>query len=288
MYFSLYKQLPKRLAYICGASGGNLPGVEIDIHRVASFISLPFGGAFDANEIAYYPNVVKEPLTAALELRIQRKEHYDFLFFYFSGHGMTYKGNNQPYIAVPNVSGANDYVPVGQIGGYAKQLASKSILVFDCCRTIAQYPGSALGDRNDLLREALKKSPLDRPTSKKFFMQQLNKCPDGSLILYSCNIDEYSGDGQQGGLYTSHLLDEIYEWILSPSGNHVDILTAGRTFNAPMSFYDLQGEFHTQHPQRYSFVGQSTNEYVKDNRSEMLNLPFAVKSRRYFTQGRSR
>ncbi len=246
----------KPLAFLLSNPGGNLMGTTSDVENMFYFLTSPYGGAFRQEEIVHTSNVAEKPLLTTLDTYIQRRERFDYIIFYFSGHGQTNSSTRDLQICVGNGSKQNSYalLPISQIHSRISQLTSKSLYIFDCCRTLVDSRPPLLGDR--FLVES--QMPLTKDQGRQMFAEYLRKQESDCTALYSCSMNQSSGDNANGGLYTQKLIDHAWNW--AQAGQTGQILTAQDTYSQSMSFVS-QGQKYTQTP----------------SKSGKLRLPFAIK-----------
>ena len=252
-------------AIVCGSPGTNLLGVSHDVSSLVGHLKSPFGGAFGVNntdEVWSDDDLQYSSLISRFDA-IKPNQKYDYFLFYFSGHGYTNPENVQDLrIIVGNGKGGECYISAHKIVHLVQSISNKSVLIFDCCRTIPHVPKFSLGDKLSLITESISSSGLTHDMGRKLFSEQVNRCPNGSAALLSCSLNEYSMDSPYGGEYTRALIDETYKWVEFKDNSKV--LPLGHTFTEQMQRY-YDGKTYTQTP---------TFMYTDER---MLGLPFAVK-----------
>ena len=189
----------KRKALIIGNSGNPkeyLDGVKKDVKNYKSFLQSNIGGAWYEHEIVQSLDETKEEVVA--KIRSIKSEQNDFIFILFSGHGSysSWKECRKLYIY-------DDFI-------YEEDLlyaANKQITIMDTCAGIEE----------DMLHMAMESAIMDsirksRIDYRKVYEDEIKKCSDQQVILYSCSIDESSQDDSELGGYFAHSLLNVSEY----------------------------------------------------------------------------
>lgn len=196
----------KRKAILISHEDGELMTGK-DVEDIRSFLMSPRGGAWLDDEIERGKNISLREFDQLC--KFVRDEKFDFVFFYFSGHG----GWARSTVIELNRDG--DLVPEECLAG----LAPRQLNIFDCCRSypvdesIKTGTESILGSQDLLLAVARRK-----------YDQQIMAALPQPMSLYSCSKGEASYDFGRGGVYTQSLLSvsqSSEEEILFASQAHV-------------------------------------------------------------------
>lgn len=194
----------KRQAILIGAPGKeytnkHLKGVDLDIKNYIKFLQSPTGGAWEKSEIIPIKNPESDKL-----INIIQQSDADYLLTVFSGHGAyTHKG--QTILAINRTQ----FLTLQQlISNVPKQM-----FIIDACRSFIDS-GFA-----NFLGEELRTFPsrLTKAHSKLLFNSYLKKCDDGIVICYSASVGQASFDTNDGGYFTTSLLDTTKRWVEKPS-----------------------------------------------------------------------
>lgn len=168
-------------------------GVYVDRDNIRKHLLSPFGGFWNEDEITHCDNWSSQQLKQSFSLR----KSYDYLMFYFSGHG--YFDGKQTILDLPR----GDEIDEDTLLAYN----DKRMLILDCCRVV--YPS--------ILHEA-KKVQIFKAEGHVFnaekcriaFEEDLLDCDNSITRYYSCSVGESSlDDSSVGGLYTSSLIESF-------------------------------------------------------------------------------
>ena len=117
----------KRRALLIGNTGG-LPGVVVDLENYENFLLSDTGGAWDSSEIEIFENSSYKDLRIRIdELKDGKKEHLDYCFIAYCGHGAQI---GQQVVLEINPKGEKIFADD------LKAIASRQVNIFDCCRVI--------------------------------------------------------------------------------------------------------------------------------------------------------
>lgn len=179
----------KRYAVLLGHMDGQL-STPLDISRMKKFLMGDKGGAWFESEIYSKTNISRaELLTLLAKIK---KAAYDYLFFYFSGHG-GYKRGTVLYL--------NPKEEIIEERALSK-LATRQLNIYDCCRA-----------RDDAMAESTECIKLFSAEKKyvtlirREYENRIMTALSQQMSLYSCSIEEYSYDFGNGGVYTTHLIE---------------------------------------------------------------------------------
>lgn len=181
----------KKFAFLLGNTDG-LSGVKKDLNRFKSFLESDIGGAWDEEEIYCRCDLNYDEVMSNIENI--RNSCYDYVVFYFSGHG----GMKRSTELCLNAKG--DILSEDEVSG----LSNKQLSIYDCCRV---FPKMVKTATNFALDESVE-SYLDRRNIyRKRFDSLIANASEQDVRLYACHPDRYANDTSDGGVYTKHLLD---------------------------------------------------------------------------------
>lgn len=172
--------------------GNYLNGVSKDMHKMKSFLTSNYGGAWKDSEIT---SIVNPEKSALLQLF---REHMgaDFQFVLFSGHGGISTIDSEMYVEI-NTNG--DEVRVSTLYNNV----DKEVIVLDTCRSY--YTPTT--ERYDEMAKALKSADIDiRSRYRKVYDNLILQAERGSIILYSSSPGEASNETDDGGVFTQALI----------------------------------------------------------------------------------
>ncbi|HIP26197.1 MAG TPA: caspase family protein [Flavobacteriaceae bacterium] len=189
----------KRKALIIGNSGDKnnpkeyLEGVKKDVHNYNTFLQSNIGGKWYQHEIVLSLDENKNQVLKKIE--DIKKENNDFIFILFSGHGSysSWKECRKLYFY-------DDYIFEDEFINIAK----KQLTIFDTCADI----------ENDLILDSAgleSRASLNKYESvkdyRKIYENEILKCLNQQVVLYSSSIAESSNDDSElGGYFTYSLL----------------------------------------------------------------------------------
>lgn len=191
-----------RKALVIGSPGtpgqsGYLKGVEKDLENYSTSLQSPLGGAWKSSEIV----TLRNPSRADVDTALQRLTTAEYSLAVFSGHGCH---------RVPPDSTFVELKPGTEMDSmHLRKGAARHTLILDCCRVVV----------TTLLAEAVVKiaraAPLlNAPRCRLAFDQEIQKCPNGLIVIHSCAQNETSGDDElRGGVYSSRLMDSATKWL---------------------------------------------------------------------------
>lgn len=244
----------KRVAIILGSPfpqshPNHLRGVHFDVGNYQRFLMSPIGGAWQSNEIYYE----EHPTGTTVKAIHQLCNNADMAVVIFSGHG--YMQWNETYICLNPRQNLN----VCDLTTTAK----RQITIVDCCRknySVEHWEG--IGRIYSL---SFDNTCPD--IGRKLYDFQLERSPVGHYTMYSCSQDQYSQDGENGGLFSYNLLRGVKDWE-KQSGDV--FLSANSAFKIGSQRLYNQGA--EQIPE-YSYRG-----------TELPQLPFTVSPTAYISQ----
>ena len=188
----------KKLALLIGATHDELQGVENDIRKLDAYLKSIVGGAWGANEIETYVNCPLNHLTEHID-RI-RKQQYDFIFTYWSGHGMYDTAKGRQGLEVEK----------GKIlyEDYLFHLANRQLIIFDTCSYIPEL--AAQENLYELF--SIEASFEDRDKARKYY-EDCIRASDGMQLVYSCGVGEYSNtDDGIDSVYSDEIINQAKKW----------------------------------------------------------------------------
>ena len=163
-----------------------------DVNDMKTFLCSPFGGAWEPNEVDCRKNI---SLSGLQRLVCETKEQcYDYLVFYFSGHGGCARGD------FLELNPTGETVEVREL----LAMSTRQLSMFDCCRA---YP---VNEKMSFALDALNESHgVDRyrAIAREFYDERVSAALQQSMVLYACREGEYAHDFGHGGVYTQNLLD---------------------------------------------------------------------------------
>jgi hypothetical protein len=178
--------MKKRMFFIGNNAG--LPGVNNDYLNYSTFFKSNIGGAWLNSEIIS----LMQPTLIELRNQIEelKKMQLDFIIVVYSGHG----GQERETILEINAKGETIYE------SELKNIATRQILVYDCCRVVSTIQ---LSEGYDQRME--KSASVDSRIRALYETRIMQSIPQ-QLCLYACSIGETASDTSDGGLYSKYLL----------------------------------------------------------------------------------
>lgn len=190
-----------RKALIIGSPDKDIPGVNVDIKNINSFLLSAIGGAWKDSELINLTNPTINEVRKNISLLMQ----YDYSFVFFAGHGY-YSIQKDSTILNINATQELDSIEL-------REGASKHTLILDCCRVLKD-------DR--VLKEAAMESLIfdsanqQKPTASKcraYFNKKIEECSSGLVVMNSCDLNETAGENaSRGGYYSSSLIKSAEDW----------------------------------------------------------------------------
>lgn len=179
----------KRYAILLSHVDGKLSSNK-DALDVREFLFSPKGGAWEDSEVFYRENIGLAELCVILD-DVRRRE-FDYIFFYFSGHG--------GYVRDTEI----ELNPLEEriSERYLSSLASRQLNVYDCCRSRISE-SFALDGSLELLKEG---SNVSRLRARELFDSCVMAAMPQQMSLYACSEGECAYDLGNGGIFTQNLL----------------------------------------------------------------------------------
>lgn len=164
-----------------------------DLNKIKNYLMSNAGGKWYENEILLLDtnniNDVKKYINDV------RNENNDFVFCTFSGHGW-YDGNRDSRV-----------FEIGNSDLYEsefRELSKKQLSVFDSCAEV--YMPETLTE-NRIIAGLLSMDAMDNKNYREIYNNEIQKCHEQAISLYSSSINEYSQtDENLGGHFIHYLL----------------------------------------------------------------------------------
>lgn len=244
-----------RKALIIGSPDKNIPGVNVDIKNINSFLLSAIGGAWKDSEIINLTN----PKIEEVRNKISLLKLFDYSFVFFAGHGY-YSMRKDSTILNINATQELDSIEL-------RQGAPKHTLILDCCRKLVD-------DR--VLKEAMESLVFDSASiqtansseCRKYFNTKIEDCDPGLVVMNSCDLNEYAQENaNRGGYYSSSLIKSAKNWANSK------LLSINLSQN--YATYSTQQCHDTASSQVKKLSGNRQNPVFEGPRSEN-KFPFAI------------
>lgn len=193
----------RRKAFIVGAEAlakeQRLPGVAKDKARLRAFLTSDNGGAWEPEEI----DVLEKPAIPPLEGT--PAPAFDFVLFYFAGHGYTHQG--QTFLCV------NDRQDVALDGLWLP--AHRQLIILDSCRT--RLPESQVVEGHEKTAGMLAGVPdfSYREKCRDLYDAMIMRAEKGRIVLFASAWDEAASESSRGGDFTFNLVTGATEWVVS-------------------------------------------------------------------------
>jgi hypothetical protein len=183
----------RRRAFLIGSpfieeTSNYLPGVAPDIVNMKNYLQSLSGGAWDDDEITMFKNPTKK------ELKNGMQGSYDFVIIQYSGHGFEYHASGT-YLDI----NPHENISLEELHGFVQ--SSRRYYFLDSCRGIVREP----------ITESQKAFSMDsmnaydyRIAYRKKYENIIERCESGTSIVYSCSLNESTGEDPQGrgGIFT--------------------------------------------------------------------------------------
>lgn len=248
----------KRQAILIGAPGMEntkkyLHGVEYDIQNYIKFLKSPTGGAWDKSEIIAVKNPDKDKLINAV-----KKIDADYLLTVFTGHG-AYSLQGQTILAINR----SQYLTFNNL---ISSKVPKQMFIIDACRSFVDSGISGF------LGEELRSFPsrLLKTNARQLFENYVSRCENGVIVCYSCSVGETSFDSNDGGYFTTSLLDTTQRWVEKPS--KFNILPIHHAFTKTKNFI-------------ITHLTDEQTPQLKANKQRKFYFPFAIRQANQLFEG---
>lgn len=183
-----------RFAFLLSNNEG-LSGVKKDVADVKSFLMSCRGGAWKPAEILERQNF---PLSKLRELLGNiRAKRFDYVMFYYSGHGSFVRGTTLDI-------NATESIPESE----TQKLSTKQLSLFDCCRYIP--PTATVKKSASVCDEALNAGDMRHSWCRMEFDRLVRLASPQQVRLYACRVGECANATASGSLYTQGLLSYAY------------------------------------------------------------------------------
>lgn len=182
-----------RRAILLGHIDGHL-STNVDLKKMYGFLTSIRGGAWNYNEIVRSINMPRKSLDELLH--DTKNGGYDYVFFYFSGHGGYERGT------VLELNPKGESISEHELNN----LASRQLNIYDCCRSLPEIETGSV--KNAFAMDSLEESSDRlRQYVRKMYDKRVMESWKQHMSLYSCKVGESSYDFGEGGIYTKYLLD---------------------------------------------------------------------------------
>lgn len=244
----------QRLALLIGAPGregfpGFLPGVAQDIANYRRFLRSATGGAWTDQEI---PRIPLNPNIPQL-LRFVKNARPDYVLVVFSGHGAMDPATGEQLVSLQpqQLMRLHSLVPAARWG----------VVIADACR---RYQPTGL---SGVLGEALQpfRSALPPVVARQLFEEQLLACAPGWTTLLACQPDKLAHDTDNGGIFSTTLLQSVNGWVQAPGPMHCWSVTD--------AFQQTEHALVRQQP----FRQQPQIRFSPGQAHQLQQLPFALR-----------
>lgn len=179
----------KRYAYFLSNTEG-LTGIVKDVRDFKAFLLSLSGGAWKATEFGGQPNCSLKQVT--LDLDWIRNQKFDYVIFYYSGHGSWERGT------VLEINETEHILERATWG-----LAERQLSVFDCCRVVQ----SNTIIKNAIARdESFNSADSYRQVARMKFDRLVANATSQRVDLYACEVGECATATSSGSIYTQALL----------------------------------------------------------------------------------
>lgn len=176
-------------------------GVLIDLQEYERFLKSPVGGLWADGEVK---KLLRPNRSTVLE-ELALLPFYDYALVVFSGHG-EYTLAAQSTILELKAGHEID----------SKKLiacAPKQTTIIDCCREIRELR-RALRDMLEGIEVMAKAIQEINPgLCRLMYDRQIESCSTDPVVMWSCKINEKSGDDEFGGYYSHNLLSAARDWV---------------------------------------------------------------------------
>ena len=179
----------KRYAYFLSNTDG-LSGIVKDVRDFKAFLLSPLGGAWKSTEFGGQPNRSLRQVSSDLDWI--RNQNFDYVIFYYSGHGSWERGS---------ILEINEKEHVLERATWG--LAGRQLSIFDCCRVVQP---TMMVKNAIACDEALNSSDIYRRAARAKFDRLVSNACLQRVDLYACKIGECATATSTGSIYTQALL----------------------------------------------------------------------------------
>jgi hypothetical protein len=213
-------------------------GVLKDVVNYKSFLLSAIGGVWFDSEIDLLPR----PSASDVRKKLNTLSSYDYSLIIFTGHGYHCTIRDSSILALSD----KDEIDSDELIG----ASSKQTIILDCCRE--SYPTT-----RTMIMDAMKVAksmPLLSPEDcRKFYNGRIHDCSVGVTVMYSCDVDELSGDdSRRGGYYSSSLIEVSEEWARrngTDTSKYADILSVAQAHSSALPIVQTLARPREQNPQ---------------------------------------
>lgn len=216
----------KRKAILLGHVDGEL-STSKDMADVYRFLVSLRGGAWEQGEVYLKKNIRLHEICVLLD--DVRNQNFDYVFFYFSGHG--------GYVRDTEIELNPDGERISE--RYLSGLATRQLNIYDCCR--APIPVNfALNNSMEMLKES---SASMRGYARQKYNARVMAAMPQQMSLYACSRREYAHDYGKGGIYTQNLLS-----VVQASGEVVLLASKAHAAACVLTSAEASLRHNEQHP----------------------------------------
>ena len=191
-----------RRALIVAAGGINglaaLPGTVLDAQRIRAHLLSDEGGAWEPSEVETFSRLQLQPAAQ------QHRYHYDFILFYFAGHGsMGENGTNYLYMSEGPPQALENIV----------WTAPRQLVILDACRVLDLDEG-AVRKADSTFGGLFKGADAGyRARCRRVFDDAVTMAGLGQTVLFGCAPHQTAGEiPGRGGRFTQALVDGADAW----------------------------------------------------------------------------
>lgn len=179
-----------------GTIGSNYcEGVNKDVKNYKDFFMAPIGGNWNSYEI----ECLQQPTAIEVRRKLKDMKGLDYSIIVFTGHGYSYDGDT--YVELrPGVDDNDDSNDL--CANEFRQPDQRRIVILDCCRKEL-----ALINERQIFHSIVLEKAYPYPNTRERYEEQVRKTAVMNIFMYSCDLNETSGDdSRKGGYYSSALL----------------------------------------------------------------------------------
>ena len=198
-----------RKAILIGSPNGpdpELPGVDVDLRDLASYLQSNKGGAWESNEIVTLRNPSKSAVIAA----IKSAEYFDYVLITCSGHGdhHVYRDHEDTSFCLNKT----EEIYISELNPKNK----RHLVIVDVCRKVVLMKAeeARLFAANKYFRESFE----DRRRARQLFDDAVLSTAEGRIVVYSCDKNQTAGDDGNGGVFTQSLIKTGIDFTRRPYG----------------------------------------------------------------------
>lgn len=202
----------KKLALLIGNNRGQV-GSDIDIKSYKRFLTSPYGGYWNEQEILDATHYNREYLLRLL--CACREKRLDYFLLIFSGHGGINRKNNETTIELATKEDIRESEIIN--------IAKRQLTILDCCRSYYGISESFM-TKISMYQPSYWESKRDR--IRTFYDIKLQTSIQAQHILYACKKGEVAhGNSETGGIFSKNLLEQTMQLTTSTK-----VVTIGQAF----------------------------------------------------------